>query len=102
MKRPFSLILGGSEKNADFTELASFLTSLPLLKRVAFIGDTANRLEQLLLEARSLCAYEHIPSLDAAFADALQIGEGGVTFSPACASLDYLRITKLEVKRLII
>lgn len=97
MKRPFSLILGGSEKNADFMELASFLTSLPLLKKIAFIGDTANRLEQALLEAGVSVPMKTFPNLDEAFSYALQIGEGGaLLFSPACASFGLFKNYKVR------
>lgn len=87
MKRPYSLILGGSEKNADFTELALVLASQPLLKRVAFIGNTATRLEEALLKADVSVPMKIFPNLEEAFSYSMQVGEGGaLLFSPACAS----------------
>lgn len=87
MKRPFSLVLGGSEKDADFKELAASLATLPLLKKVGLIGDTALRLKQELHEANVSVLVTIFPSLKDAFTEAVKIGAGGaLLFSPACAS----------------
>ena len=44
MDKPFTLILGGSEKHADFTELSQTLAKNNLLKGIALIGFTAERM----------------------------------------------------------
>ena len=88
MKRPFALILGGSEKNADFTELSKILVNdRPNLKRIALIGATAQRMLESLQQAGLQIPANIFPTLEEAFADSLAIGEGGtVIMSPACAS----------------
>ncbi len=92
MKVPFSLILGGSEKNADFTELAQGLARIPLLYSIALIGQTAARLEQTLMEHEVGAIIERFDtSFPAAFhwsseqMSALK-RETAVLLSPACAS----------------
>ena len=101
MKRPFALILGGSEKNADFTELSKILVEQrPNLKRVALIGATAERMLADLKKAGVDDAGIKtgiFPTLEEAFADSLNIGEGGtVIMSPACASFGLFKNYKVR------
>ncbi len=101
MKRPFALILGGSEKNADFTELSEILVKeRPNLKRVALIGATAERMLDDLKKAGVDAAgikTAIFPSLEEAFADSLAIGQGGtVIMSPACASFGLFKNYKVR------
>lgn len=101
MKRPFALILGGSEKNADFTELSEILVrDRPNLKRVALIGATAERMLDDLKKAGVDAAGIQtaiFPTLEEAFADSLNIGEGGtVIMSPACASFGLFKNYKVR------
>ena len=101
MNRPFALILGGSEKNADFTELSNILVKeRPNLKRIALIGATAERmlesLKQAGLESAGIEA-KIFPTLEEAFADSLAIGKGGtVIMSPACASFGLFKNYKVR------
>lgn len=101
MKRPFALILGGSEKNADFTELSNILVKeRPNLKRVALIGATAERmladLKKAGVDAAGIKTAIY-PTLEEAFADSLAIGEGGtVIMSPACASFGLFKNYKVR------
>jgi UDP-N-acetylmuramoylalanine--D-glutamate ligase len=101
MNRPFALILGGSEKNADFTELSNILVKeRPNLKRIALIGATAERmlesLKQAGLDAAGIEA-KIFPTLEEAFADSLAIGKGGtVIMSPACASFGLFKNYKVR------
>jgi UDP-N-acetylmuramoylalanine--D-glutamate ligase len=101
MNRPFALILGGSEKNADFTELSNILVKeRPNLKRIALIGATAERmlesLKQAGLESAGITA-KIFPTLEEAFADSLAIGKGGtVIMSPACASFGLFKNYKVR------
>ena len=101
MTRPFALILGGSEKNADFTELSGILVKeRPNLKRIALIGATAERmlesLKQAGLDAAGIEA-KIFPTLEKAFADSLAIGKGGtVIMSPACASFGLFKNYKVR------
>lgn len=101
MKRPFALILGGSEKNADFTELSEILVKdRPNLKRIALIGATAERMLADLKKAGVDDAgikTAIFPTLEEAFADSLNIGEGGtVIMSPACASFGLFKNYKVR------
>jgi UDP-N-acetylmuramoylalanine--D-glutamate ligase len=101
MKRPFALILGGSEKNADFTELSEILVKeRPNLKRIALIGATAERMLADLKKAgvdEAGIKTAIFPTLEEAFADSLNIGEGGtVIMSPACASFGLFKNYKVR------
>lgn len=101
MKRPFALILGGSEKNADFSELSQILVKeRPNLKRIALIGATAERMLEDLKKAGVDAAgikTAIFPTLEEAFADSLNIGEGGtVIMSPACASFGLFKNYKVR------
>lgn len=87
MKKPFALILGGSEKNADFTELFNELKFTDNLKQISFIGQTS---ERMLKQAKALdleISMEIFSDLESAFKHSLSIGNGGaILLSPACAS----------------
>jgi len=101
MKRPFALILGGSEKNADFTELSNILVKeRPNLARIALIGATAERMLADLKKAGVDAAgikTAIFPTLEEAFADSLAIGNGGtVIMSPACASFGLFKNYKVR------
>jgi len=98
MARPFALILGGSEKNADFTELSLILAKQrPNLKRVALIGATAQRMLDSLTQAGLQVPAKIFPTLEEAFADSLAIGKGGaVIMSPACASFGLFKNYKVR------
>ena len=98
MKRPFALILGGSEKNADFTDLSKILVNdRPNLKRIALIGATAQRMLESLQQAGLQIPANIFPTLEEAFADSLAIGKGGtVIMSPACASFGLFKNYKVR------
>jgi UDP-N-acetylmuramoylalanine--D-glutamate ligase len=86
------LILGGSEKFADFGELATGLAALPRLRAIALIGHTAERLEASLREAGALesgagRAWRRCATLDEAVEYLRrEIPAGSILLSPACAS----------------
>ncbi len=87
MTRPFSLILGGSEKFADFSGLVSELVACRNLKQVALIGATAARLETALTQAGYSGKLKQFDDFRAAFEFGIAIGPGAaVLLSPACAS----------------
>ena len=98
MTRPFALILGGSEKNADFTELSKILVNdRPNLKRIALIGATAQHMLESLQQAGLQIPANIFPTLEEAFADSLAIGKGGtVIMSPACASFGLFKNYKVR------
>lgn len=87
--KPLGLILGGSEKHADFTDLAHSCAEAPHLKVIALIGATAQRLDENLAAAdpegrvfRAIC-----PDLPSAMALLREhVPSGNHLLSPACAS----------------
>lgn len=86
---PLSLILGGSEKYADFTELAAAVRAHPTLVYVGLIGATTDRLHQVLTETGDpeflIERHDDLPDVVQAAHDALP-SNGVVLLSPACAS----------------
>lgn len=87
MTRPFSLILGGSEKHADFTEMFQEMKALDKLTKIEFIGATADRMKACAESVGISVPMQIFPTLDTAFESAVKIGRGGsVLLSPACAS----------------
>ncbi len=97
MKRSFALILGGSEKNADFTELSQVLAKNSNLKKISLIGATAERMRASLRENGVSVPMEIFPDLDRAFADACSLGAGSaVLLSPACASFGLFKNYKVR------
>lgn len=97
MRRPFALILGGSEKNADFMELSQVLSRISGLKKISLIGATAERMEKSLRENGVPVPMKIFPNLDEAFADACTLGAGSaVLLSPACASFGLFKNYKVR------
>ena len=69
----------------------------PNLKRIALIGATAQRMLESLQQAGLKVTANIFPTLEEAFADSLQIGEGGtVIMSPACASFGLFKNYKVR------
>ena len=90
-------LLGGSEKNADFTELSTLLATLSNLKRVSLIGATAERMLDSLKRAGVSVPMQIFPGLDEAFSDACSLGKGcAVLLSPACASFGLFKNYKVR------
>lgn len=91
-----SIILGGYEKHADFTELAAFIAGNPTIKRAYLIGQTRQRLADALQSAGvDSGRYEVVDSTD--FTEivtgvARQSAAGDVVLlSPGCASFDMFK-----------
>jgi UDP-N-acetylmuramoylalanine--D-glutamate ligase len=92
---PLGLILGGSEKHADFAELASAIAAADQVRAIALIGQTAERLDRELRAAGIGSArigavgavMAHCATLEEAVAFLLgRIDKGAIALSPACAS----------------
>jgi UDP-N-acetylmuramoylalanine--D-glutamate ligase len=83
------LVLGGSDKGADFTELTE--TVAAKARRVYLIGETAPKIEAALTVSGSPVApIVRAGTLDRAVAEAAEAARPGevVLLSPACASFD--------------
>jgi UDP-N-acetylmuramoylalanine--D-glutamate ligase len=83
-KSPVHLILGGRDKNGDFTELAQLLTRH--VRHIYTIGEAAEKIERQL---RGF-PMTHSGDLKQAVADAAGRAHSGeiVLLSPGCASFD--------------
>jgi len=101
MNQSFSLILGGSEKNADFTELCQELSKLDPLHSIALIGQTAERLATSLETAGYKGHMTIFATLEDAFAWSCKERKdgGAVLLSPACASFGLFSNYKERGKR---
>jgi UDP-N-acetylmuramoylalanine--D-glutamate ligase len=84
------LILGGSLKGADFSDLARAVADGPVV-RVYLIGQAADAIAHALDAAR--VGYERPGTMEAAIAAAAAAARPGETvlLSPACASFDQFR-----------
>lgn len=99
---PLAIILGGSEKNADFGELAAALVARPNVVRVALIGATAARLAAAISAAgpARFPVVEHATMEEAMEANAKALGGRGVLLlSPACASFGLFPNYKVRGER---
>jgi UDP-N-acetylmuramoylalanine--D-glutamate ligase len=82
-------IIGGKDKGMDFSPLRQALAD-ERVRGVVLIGETRNRLQDLLREHP---AVRISPTLEEALNAALSLSRAGdtVLFSPACASFDMFR-----------
>jgi UDP-N-acetylmuramoylalanine--D-glutamate ligase len=103
---PLALILGGSEKHADFGPLMEALCHLPKLRKVMFIGATADRMSAELAAAaerviRFAPRWTKCENLETAFEEGLAALEKGGTLllSPACASFGLFPNYKVRGER---
>jgi UDP-N-acetylmuramoylalanine--D-glutamate ligase len=88
MSKPFTIILGGSEKHTDFTELSQKLAKNTLLKGIALIGATAERFQKSLQSENCKANMQIFENLQYAFEWCLKNtpNDGAILLSPACAS----------------
>ncbi len=88
---PEIVIVGGSEKNADFDNLIETITQQRNIKKIIFIGETAEKLSQLC-ESAGEKRYEIDSSKDFGkiIRRAKELTESGdiVLLSPGCPSFD--------------
>jgi UDP-N-acetylmuramoylalanine--D-glutamate ligase len=99
---PLALILGGSEKHAEFTGLARALQSHPSIRHVALMGETAQRLLTAINDAgpRGFGISQHENMAEAAHAASSALDNGGVVLlSPACASFGLFPNYKVRGER---
>jgi len=83
--RPVIIILGGRDKDSDFSLLLPFLKEH--VKHVLLIGEAASKIEPVI---RNIIEYSYADSMENAINDATHIAQAGdvVLLAPACASFD--------------
>lgn len=102
LEGPMALILGGSEKNADFGELVDSVVRKPGLVHVGLIGATASRIrDEIARRGEPVFRMELYDSLEEAMeAGASSLPEGGtVLLAPACASFGMFPNYKVRGER---
>jgi UDP-N-acetylmuramoylalanine--D-glutamate ligase len=83
------IILGGSEKHADFKKLAAHIAAQSNILAVALIGDTASRLQKDISHAgiKDSIPLKVCPDLSTALKFLIgEVRQGVILLSPACAS----------------
>lgn len=91
---PVLLILGGSEKHSDFTELAQTIARAKHIKHIALIGQTGPRIREALVRAGYDSGFsEGANSMKEIFKQLKTHAQAGdtVLLSPACASFGEFR-----------
>lgn len=92
LEQPTILILGGSDKGNDFSELVEKIALHPSVKMVIITGKTQKKIKHAF-DAISYKKYKLTPSFKSAVFEAIVRSKSGdlVLLSPACASFDEFR-----------
>jgi UDP-N-acetylmuramoylalanine--D-glutamate ligase len=89
---PEIVILGGSSKHSDFSELAAIINSRPNIKALVLIGEEAPKIKTAITHPAQFKGklLEDAKNMDEIFAQIKTVAKAGdiVLFSPACASFD--------------
>ncbi len=89
LSQPTILILGGSDKGNDFTDLALLVANHPWIKKVIITGKTQRKIKHAF-DAIGYRSYKLTPSFKSAVFESIVRSNKGdmVLLSPACASFD--------------
>lgn len=90
MTKPVAVIMGGSSKNLNYSDLAQVLKSNKMVQSIFLIGETADEIQRALNDISFEKKILKKNNLDEVFED-LILGEkdyGSILFSPASASFD--------------
>ncbi len=90
-EEPKILILGGSSKNSDFSDLGQIISDTPSIKAIIGIGVEWRKIKEKLVGSKiTFPIYEDCKNMAEVVKKASEIGEIGdvVLLSPACASFD--------------
>ena len=90
------MILGGSEKGSDYSELGQQIATAPNIKAVIVIGITAGKIKEAIVKNNprpELLLVEGLNSIEEIVKKAKEISRPGnvVILSPACASFDMFK-----------
>lgn len=91
---PLIIMLGGSEKGADFGELGRVIATEPHVRGAVLMGVTAPKIKEAILAAGATCPLkEGAVSMEEAVAQVQELVTPGsvVVLSPACASFDMFK-----------
>lgn len=94
-KEPIIIILGGSDKGSDYTQLGQVISAHKNLKAIILIGDMAAKIAAAIDKAGGFKGkiIRHLTTMKDIIATASQLAQPGdvVVLSPACASFDMFK-----------
>lgn len=92
-KSPKIIILGGSSKNSDFSEMGKIISKDKTVKGLILIGVEAGRIKESIKNLDGKKLLEGAKNIDQILDQAKSISSPGdiILFSPACASFDMFK-----------
>jgi UDP-N-acetylmuramoylalanine--D-glutamate ligase len=94
-KAPITIILGGSDKGLDYTEMGEEIENVGNVKNTILIGDMAERIKEALIKAKYQGNIIDLgkPKMDFIVKKAFELTKPGgvVVLSPAAASFDMFK-----------
>lgn len=93
-QQPEILILGGSNKGSDFSELGRVISHTPNIRAIIGIGEEWKRIKERITNRESrITIIENCKNMKEILLEASEIAEAGdvVLLSPACASYDMFK-----------